>query len=93
MGSSLAGRPLTLTESHDFAEVRSLSQLSFNPKKSLCVAAEQRLSCHGVGAKMPPSGPADRPFSTPNGLVQICSAIATQRNYSANCQFKVVTLG
>jgi hypothetical protein len=52
----LAGRPLTLTESHDSAEEYSLSQLSFNHKKSLRVAMAQRLSCHGAGAKLPLSG-------------------------------------
>jgi hypothetical protein len=54
--SSLAGRPLTLTESHDSAEEYSLSQLSFNHKKSLRVAMAQRLSCHAAGAKLPLSG-------------------------------------
>jgi hypothetical protein len=54
--SSLAERPLTLTESHYSAEEYSLSQLSFNHKKSLRVAMAQRLSCHATGAKLPLSG-------------------------------------
>jgi hypothetical protein len=51
--SSFAGRPLTLTESRDFAEEHSLSQLSFNHKKLLRVAAAQRLSFHLTDANMP----------------------------------------
>jgi hypothetical protein len=57
MGSSLAGRALTLTEGHDFAEEYSLSRLSFNHKISLRVAPAQRLSCHARGGKVPPFGP------------------------------------
>jgi hypothetical protein len=51
--SSLAGRALTLTESHDSAEEYSVSQLSFNHKIPLRVAATPRLSCHLADAKMP----------------------------------------
>jgi hypothetical protein len=67
--SSLAGCPLTLTESHDFAEEYSLLQLSFNHKNSLPVAAAQRLSCHPGGAKLPPFRPTTLAAEPGSGVV------------------------